>query len=88
MSVEYFKESVEGNIVSVGWVSLSKSGKSLTIRVQGQFFFVPLGDLYRVLDKERERADVKKWVEQKEPQTFKRKLSYDYMGAKNGQGFG
>ena len=84
--MEYIKESVEGNVVSVGWVSLSKSGKSLTIRVLDQSFFVPLGDLYRVLDKERERAEVKKWVEQKEPQTFKRELSYDYTGPKNGQG--
>ena len=53
----------EGEVVSVGWVSLSRSGKSLSIRVLGQSFFVPLGDLYRVLDKERERADVKQWVE-------------------------
>ena len=66
--MEYFKESVEGNVVNVGWVSLSRSGKSLTIRVQGQSFFVPLGDLYKVLDKQRERAEVKKWVEQ-EPLT-------------------
>jgi hypothetical protein len=55
----------EGNVVSVGWVSISRSGKSLTIRVQRQSYFVPLGDLYRVLEKERERAEVKKWVEQK-----------------------
>lgn len=55
----------EGKVVSAGWVSLSRSGKSLTIRVLGQAFFVPLGDLYRVLNKERQRAEVKQWVEQK-----------------------
>jgi len=58
-------EAEEGKVVSAGWVSLSRSGKSLTIRVLGQVFFVPLGDLYRVLDKEWGRAEVKQWVEQK-----------------------
>jgi len=49
--------------VNVGWVSLSRSGKSLTIRVMNQLFFVPLRDLQKVLDEERGRVDVKQWVE-------------------------
>jgi len=52
----------EGEIVNVGWVSLSRSGKSLTIRVMDQMFFVPLHDLQKVLNEERGRVDVKKWV--------------------------
>jgi len=48
--------------VNVGWVSLSRSGKSLTIRVMDQMFFVPLHDLQKVLNEERGRVDVKKWV--------------------------
>jgi len=36
-------------IVTIGWVSLSKSGKSLTVRVLNQLFFVPLRDLDSVL---------------------------------------
>jgi hypothetical protein len=52
----------EGEVVNVGWVSLSRSGKSLTIRVMDQMFFVPLHDLQKVLNEERGRVDVKKWV--------------------------
>jgi len=55
----------EEKIVSVGWVSLSKSGKSLTIRVLNQLFFVPLQDLDSVLKGYRNRVDVKQWVEQR-----------------------
>jgi len=40
----------EGKVVTVGWVSLSRSGKSLSIKVLNQMFFVPLRDLYPVLD--------------------------------------
>ena len=49
--------------MNVGWVSLSRSGKSLTIRVVNQVFFVPLRDLQKVLNGERGRVDVKQWVE-------------------------
>jgi len=56
----------EGNAVTVGWVSLSRSGKSLSIRVLDQRFFVPLRDLNQVLDQKTDRADVKQWVEQGE----------------------
>jgi len=49
----------------VGWVSLSKSRKSLTIKVLNQLFFVPLGDLDSVLKGYRNRVDVKQWVEQR-----------------------
>jgi hypothetical protein len=52
----------EEEVVNVGWVSLSKSGKSLNIRVMNQMFFVPLRDLWKVLDEERGRVDVKQWV--------------------------
>lgn len=52
----------EGEVVNVGWVSLSRSGKSLTIRVVNETFFVPLRELQKVLDKERGRVDVKQWV--------------------------
>ena len=52
----------EGEVVNVGWVSLSRSGKSLNIRVMNQLFFVPLRDLWKVLDEERGRTDVKQWV--------------------------
>jgi len=55
----------EEKIVNVGWVSLSKSGKSLTIKVLNQLFFVPLRDLDSVLEGYRNRADVKQWVEQR-----------------------
>ena len=54
----------EKEVVNVGWVSLSRSGKSLTIRVLNQLFFVPLRDLDSVLKGDRNRADVKQWVEQ------------------------
>jgi len=56
----------EGKAVTVGWVSLSRSGKSLSIKVLGQTFFVPLRELYQVLDSKRDRAEVKQWVEQEE----------------------
>jgi len=52
--------------VTVGWVSLSRSGKSLSIKVLNQTFFVPLRELYQVLDQKRDRAEVKQWVEQEE----------------------
>ena len=55
----------EEKIVNVGWVSLSKSGKSLTIRVLNQLFFVSLRDLDPVLQRYRNRADVKQWLEQR-----------------------
>jgi len=55
----------EEKIVNAGWVSLSKSGKSLTIRVLNQLFFVPLRDLDPVIKGYRNRADVKQWVEQR-----------------------
>jgi len=56
----------EKKIVNVGWVSLSKSEKSLTIKVLNQLFFVPRRDLDSVLQGHRNRADVKQWVEQKQ----------------------
>jgi len=43
----------EEEVVNVGWVSLSRSGKNLSIKVLNQTSFVPLRDLQRVLDKER-----------------------------------
>lgn len=52
----------EEEVVNVGWVSLSRSGKSLNIMVMDQMFFVPLRDLWKVLDEERGRVDVKQWV--------------------------
>ncbi|UCE15515.1 MAG: hypothetical protein JSV12_06465 [Candidatus Bathyarchaeota archaeon] len=55
----------EERIVNIGWVSLSKSGKSLTIKVLNQLFFVPLEDLDSVLKGYRNRADIKQWVEQR-----------------------
>jgi hypothetical protein len=51
-------------VANVGWVSLSKSRKSLTIRVLDQLFFVPLRDLDSVLKGHRNRTEVKQWVEQ------------------------
>jgi len=56
----------EENVVTVGWVSLSRSGRSLSIKVHNQIFFVPLRDLYQVLDRRKERADLKQWIERKE----------------------
>jgi len=38
--------SAEGKAVTVGWASLSRSGKSLSIEVMSQTFFVHLPDLY------------------------------------------
>lgn len=52
----------EEEVVNAGWVSLSRSGKSLNINVMNQMFFVPLRDLWKVLDEERGRVDVKQWV--------------------------
>ena len=52
----------EGEVVNVGWVSLSRSGKSLNIRLMNQLFFVPLRHLRKVLDGETRRVDVKQWV--------------------------
>jgi len=56
----------EGKAETVGWVSLSRSGKSLSIKILNQIFFVPLRELYQVLDQKRDRAEVKQWVEQEE----------------------
>ena len=56
----------EKKIVKVGWISLSKSEKSLTIKVLNQLFFVPLRDLDSVLQGRWNRADVKQWVEQRQ----------------------
>jgi len=50
-------------VVEVGWVSLSRSGKSLTIKVLDEIFFVPLRQLHRVLDGDESRAAVKQWRE-------------------------
>ena len=55
-------EMSEEEVVNVGWVSLSRSGNSLNIMVMDQMFFVPLRDLWKVLDEERGRVDVKQWV--------------------------
>lgn len=55
------QETVE--IVDVGWVSLSRSGKSLTIKVLNQNFFVPLRELHKVLDGDESRVAVKQWRE-------------------------
>jgi hypothetical protein len=52
----------EEEVVNVGRVSLSRSGKSLTIIGMNQMFFVPLRDLREVLNGERGRVDVKQWV--------------------------
>ncbi|MEM3041803.1 MAG: hypothetical protein QXG97_07270 [Nitrososphaerota archaeon] len=43
----------EGKAMTVGWVSLSRSGKRLSIKVLNQTFFVPLRELYQVLDQKR-----------------------------------
>ena len=55
---------MEPKVVTVGWVSLSRSGKSLTIKVLNENFFVPLRDLYRVLDGDERRVEVKQWREE------------------------
>lgn len=57
----------EEEVVNAGWVSLSRSGKSLTVRVLNQSFFVPLRDLWEVLDKKRGRATVKQWISTQHP---------------------
>ena len=49
----------EEKVVNVGWVSLSNSGNSLTIRVLDQLFFVPLRDLDSVLKGHRDRTEAK-----------------------------
>ena len=49
--------------VDVGWVSLSRSRKSLTIRVLNEIFFVPLRELHKVLDGDERRTPVKQWRE-------------------------
>ena len=67
----------EEKVVDVGWVSLSKSGKSLTIRVLDQLFFVSLRDLDSVLKGYRNRVDVKQWVEQRRSG---RVLANEYLG--------
>jgi hypothetical protein len=59
---EWEMSEEEGEVLNVGWVSLSRSGKSLNIRVMNQMFFVPLRDLWKVLEEERGRVDVKQWV--------------------------
>jgi hypothetical protein len=56
--------SNKSEVVDAGWVSISKSGKSLTIRVMSQLFFISLKDLDSVLQGHRNRATVKQWVEQ------------------------
>ena len=56
--------SNKSEVVDAGWVSVSKSGKSLTIRVMNQLFFVSLRDLESVLQGYRNKATVKQWVEQ------------------------
>jgi len=53
-------------VANVGWVSLSRSGKSLTIKVLDQLFFVSLRDLDSVLKGHRYRTEVKQWVEQRQ----------------------
>lgn len=53
-------------VANVGWVSLSKSRKSLTIRVLDQLFFVPLRNLDLVLKGHRNRTEVKQWIEQRQ----------------------
>lgn len=58
----------EGEVVDVGWVSLSRSGKSLSIMVQNQIFFVPLRDLEKVLNEEQRRASVKQWIVKEQPE--------------------
>lgn len=52
-----------GKVEDVGWVSLSRSGKSLTIRVLNEVFFVPLRELHKVLDGDESRVAVKQWRE-------------------------
>jgi len=60
----------EEKIVNAGWVSLSKSEKSLTIKVLNQLFFVPLRELDSVLQGYQNRADVKQWVEQRKEEEW------------------
>jgi len=66
-------EMSEEEIVNTGWVSLSRSGRSLNIIGMNQMFFVPLRDLWKALDEERGRVDVKQWVERGTDSTRKKK---------------
>ncbi|MCW4027881.1 MAG: hypothetical protein NWE76_10415 [Candidatus Bathyarchaeota archaeon] len=50
-------------VVDAGWVSLSRSGKSLTIKVLDDIFFVPLSEIDKVLRGDERRATVKQWRE-------------------------
>lgn len=54
----------DSKVADVGWVSLSKSRKSITVRVLDQLFFVPLRDLDSVLKGTRNRTAIKQWVKQ------------------------
>ncbi len=56
----------KGKVANVGWVSLSKLRKNLTIRVLDQLFFVPIRDLNSVLKGHRNRTEVKQWVDQRQ----------------------
>jgi len=64
---EEYREEEEreesANVVDVGWVSLSRSGRSLTMKVLDEMFFVPLRELYRVLDGDERRTAIKQWKE-------------------------
>jgi len=44
--------------------------KFLVARVLDQKFFVPLRDLYQVLERKRDRAEVKQWIEQQVANIF------------------
>jgi hypothetical protein len=55
----------EEKIVKVGWASLSRSEKSLSINVLNQQFFVPLRDLDLVLNGDRKWVDIMQWVAQR-----------------------
>gem|GEM_PF-4454271 len=48
--------SEKEEVVNAGWVSLSRSGKSLKIMVMNQMLFLSLRDLRKVLNEERERV--------------------------------
>ena len=63
MYEEEYEEEEVAEVVDVGWVSLSRSGKSLTIKVLDEIFFVPLRELHKVLDGDESRVAVKQWRE-------------------------
>jgi adenylylsulfate kinase-like enzyme len=71
VSVEVYKAEYEEEreekefekVAEVGWASLSRSGKSLTIKVLDEIFFVPLRQLLKVLDGDESRVAVKQWRE-------------------------